>query len=292
MLLKDEEGWSGPWATLSSGTFWHRGNDDVWWFEFISLKIRPGASALDDHAKAKSVWIIESQNVLVKDCNFNQRKKQFTKFLDHNKIWRCGGWIQKADYVSFCAQHQILLHNSHNSHYIAGQTNPRKSHGGLKSTLIELRSWYWIVKGRNVIKRILSYVWRKAVHRSLFTPTAILSSPNLRPFAYTGGYFAGPLFVKSAKIDSSKAWIYLFTWYVTRAVHLILVTDLTTSTFLRSTKWFTARQGLPMRMIADNSRIFKAAAKVLKIIMDQPDIQWFLTGLHIHWCFNLPKAPR
>ena len=259
--------------------------------------IRPDASALDDRAKAEILWIIESQKVLVNDSNFSQWKKQFTLFLDHNKIWRCGGRIQNAD-VSFSAQHPILLHKSHTlTTLLVRQAHERVMHGGLKSTLTELRSRYWIVKGRNVIKRILSSC--KVCRRYEGKPYTAPFPPPLPsfrvhespPFTYTGVDFAGPLFVKPATGDSSKAWICLFTCCVTRAVHLDLIADLTTSAFLRSLKRFTARRGLPVRMLSDNGRTFKAAAKVLKTIMNHPDVQRFLIGLHIRWSFNLPRAP-
>ena len=67
--------------------------------------------------------------------------------LDHN-IWQCGGQIQNAD-VLFSAQHPILLHKSHTlTTMLVKQTHEGVMHGGLKPTLTELRSQYWICEGQ------------------------------------------------------------------------------------------------------------------------------------------------
>ena len=74
-------------------------------------------------------------------------------------------------------------------------------------------------------------------------------------------------------------------------VHLDLVGDLSTPTFLRCLKRFTARRGLPSKMISDNGRTFKAAAKVIESIVSHMEVQRYLSGLGVKWVFNLPKAP-
>ena len=52
-------------------------------------------------------------------------------------------------------------------------------------------------------------------------------------FVYTGVDFAGPLYVKSNGLTaSSKVWVCLYTCCMIRAVHLELVPDLTSQTFI------------------------------------------------------------
>lgn len=50
---------------------------------------------------------------------------------------------------------------------------------------------------------------------------------------------------------SSKTWICLYTCLVTRAVHLDLVSDMSTETFIRCLKIFAACRGLPRRFLSD-----------------------------------------
>ena len=73
-----------------------------------------------------------------------------------------------------------------------------------------------------------------------------------------------------------KVWICLYTCCVVRAIHLDLVPDLSTPTFLRSFRRFTARRGLPCKMRSDNAKTFRAASKCLREVM---------------WTLNVPKAP-
>ena len=54
---------------------------------------------------------------------------------------------------------------------------------------------------------------------------------------------------------SNKVWICLFTCSMTRAIHLNIVTDLSTETFLTCLKQFAARQGMPRKFVSDNGDI-------------------------------------
>jgi len=54
------------------------------------------------------------------------------------------------------------------------------------------------------------------------------------PFTHCGVDYAGPLYISVVKEpDSSKVWIYLLSCCVTCAVHLELVPDMSTQTFLK-----------------------------------------------------------
>ena len=52
--------------------------------------------------------------------------------------------------------------------------------------------------------------------------------------------------------------------YYYRAMHLDLVSDLSTTTFMRCFGRFTARQGTPIHMISENAKTFRSAAVMVK----------------------------
>ena len=107
------------------------------------------------------------------------------------------------------------------------------------------------------------------------------------PFTSTGFDFAGPLYVKAmGNSGSTKVWICLYTCCTVRAVHLNLVPDLTTSSFLRTLKRFAARRGLPSRIVSDNGKTFKAAAKAIQAIVNSREVQEHLTGLGTKRCLK------
>jgi len=121
-------------------------------------------------------------------------------------------------------------------------------HGGVKSNLTELRSRFWIVQGRQFVRKLLyeCVVCRRLEGRRHVAPPPP-SPPAFRvkeepPFAYVGVDFVGPLYVKSLNSVQQKVWIFLNTCCVTRAINLDIVPDLTANASLRSFRRFTARR--------------------------------------------------
>ena len=100
------------------------------------------------------------------------------------------------------------------------------------------------------------------------------------PFTSTGIDFAGPLFVKGSN-ESVKEWICLYTCCVVRVIHLDIVPNMSTQTFICSLKRFVARRGLPHMIVSDNGKTFKAAAKLLKAVMTHEDVQQHLAGVGV-----------
>ena len=89
---------------------------------------------------------------------------------------------------------------------------------------------------------------------------------------------------------SAKVWICFYTCCITRAIHLDVVPDMSTITFIRSLKRFCARRGLPRRFILDNGKTFKSAARIIYTIMAHRDVKQHLSEVEVAWNFNLEKA--
>ena len=93
----------------------------------------------------------------------------------------------------------------------------RVLHNGVKETLTEVWSKFWIVKGRVFVRMRIyqSVVCRRFEGRPLIGP---LPPPLLEfrvcwepPFSFTGVDFAGPLHVKSGSAATeNKVWICLY----------------------------------------------------------------------------------
>jgi hypothetical protein len=67
---------------------------------------------------------------------------------------------------------------------------------------------------------------------------------------------------------------------------------MTTTTFVRCLKRFSARRGLPRKIISDNAKTFKAAARLIKIIFNHKDIKDYLShvGLNGHSILRRPHG--
>ena len=265
--------------------------------KFIAIiKARGSVSAglsSKDVSDAEEFWIKSSQAALLQDVKFQVWKTQFGLYYD-NEIWRCGGMLRNAD-LDVCAKHPILLPSGHHfTMLVIRQSHEKVLHGGVKETLTELRSRFWVVKGRSVVKKLLHkcvicrMIDGKPYASSLPPPLPEFRVTQSPPFAFTGLDYAGPLYLKGTE---DKVWICLFTCCATRALHLDLVVDMTTEAFIRCFKRFVARRGIPRVIISDNSKTFKSADKVIAEILNRPDIGEFFAGVRVKWNFNLEKAP-
>ncbi|XP_077868241.1 uncharacterized protein LOC144358405, partial [Saccoglossus kowalevskii] len=113
------------------------------------------------------------------------------------------------------------------------------------------------------------------------------------PFSVCGIDYTGHLFVKDPISKSVvKTYICLFTCAITRAVHLELVPDLTTTTsFIQAFRRFSARRSTPKFIVSDNATTFVSAANELKTLMSDPAVQRYLTNHRINWEFALKRSP-
>ena len=179
------------------------------------------------------------------------------------------------------------------------QAHNQVFHDGIRETLNLIRERYWIVRGREAVKRILRkcVICRRYEGKSFPAPPAPQLPRdrvgNQPPFATTGVDFAGPLYAYLVKTsqDLEKVYVCLFTCGVTRAIHLELTVDLTSESFLQAFRRFASRRGLPCKMLSDNAKTFTASAREVKGIMRAPEIQQYLTDKQVEWEFIVEKAP-
>jgi hypothetical protein len=149
-------------------------------------------------------WIQESQRPLIQDLKFSVWKHQFNVILDEQQIWRCEGRMANSD-LAASAQRPILLHKEHYlTKLIVMNSHLRTLHGGVKDTLTDLQSAYWLIKGRQFIRQLIHRC--TICRKSEGMPYKGVAPPPLpryrvqrsRPFCYTGVDFAGPMYVRSS----------------------------------------------------------------------------------------------
>ena len=108
-----------------------------------------------------------------------------------------------------------------------------------------------------------------------------------RAFSIVGVDFARPVWLKEEnirKLLNKKCYLAVFICFVTRAVHLEIVMELTSKAFLATLDRFTARMGIPVEVFSDNgSNFIRAQAelkKMYQLAQDQSNaafIQWAST---------------
>ncbi|GFY35531.1 integrase catalytic domain-containing protein [Trichonephila clavipes] len=104
-------------------------------------------------------------------------------------------------------------------------------------------------------------------------------------FEVIGIDLAGPLFLKKGE----KVWVVLYTCAVYRAVHLELVTALSTNNILLSLRRCIARKGRPSIVYTNNGTNFRGAVREFKNL-DWIKIERETEIQRIKWKFNAPTA--
>lgn len=114
------------------------------------------------------------------------------------------------------------------------------------------------------------------------------------PFSHCGVDYFGPLFVK-AKNENRKVWVCLYTCLVTRAIHLELMSDMSTEQFLLGFRRLLSRHGKPKEILSDNVSQFKLTTdvieKVWRQILLENDVLTYAANEGIKWKFIVELAP-
>ena len=105
--------------------------------------------------EAERLWIIQSQSWLANDRHFDEWRRQFDLFHDEKGILRCGGRLTNSD-LQYATNHPIFLSKQTNlAVLITRQAHEKVLHNGAKDTLTEIRTKYWIVKGRSLVRSVV-----------------------------------------------------------------------------------------------------------------------------------------
>ena len=101
--------------------------------------------------RAETLWIKEVQM----GCITEAWKTQFTLFRDGAGVWRCDGRLGKSD-LPYHTRHPVLLPKNHYfSLLMVRRAHQRVAHSGVKDTLVEVRSSYWIPQGRAFVRQYI-----------------------------------------------------------------------------------------------------------------------------------------
>ena len=240
---------------------------------------REGPLTLEEIVEPEELWIRAAQRQLREGGNYQQLASKFGLHEDQKGVIRCKGRLEHSEIVHE-AKEPIILPKVHRLTVLQIQEcHDRVLHNDVRSTLAELRSRFWVPKGRQVVKRVISRcVPCKKIEGKSFTQPPTASLPEFRvrpapPFSKVGVDFAGPLFVKGEGLQMRKVYFALFTCCVTWAVHLELVEDLSVETFKQCLRRFVARRGIPALIVLDNAKTFKGTEKELRTLFRHPQVK-------------------
>ena len=241
------------------------------------------------YRQAEKLWIEHVQKEILKSDKYPQMKSSLGLYQDDEGMLRCRGRIGLSSLPHDTRLPILLPRGHHFTKLVILNCHDQVMNNGVAETLVQVPSKYWVVKGRQTMKNIISkcVVCKKLEGRPYgMPPTSQLLGFRLTDeFAFTniGIDFAGPVYVKDIyrKSDNmNNAYIVLYTCASSRAVHLDLVPRLTTEAFVRSFKRFIARRGIPSLVVSDNGSTFKSE-----------ELKKLLAEHNIDWKFNVALAP-
>ncbi|GFT27619.1 integrase catalytic domain-containing protein [Trichonephila clavipes] len=196
-------------------------------------------------------------------------------FLDDSGLLRVGGRLRNS-LIPRNKKHPMIILTNHNFTYIIiNHFHILYFHKGAEATLANIRNSFWISSSRNVVKKILRtcITCRKVSAKGSQQLMADLPAARVtacRVFSQVGIDYCGPFQLKTFSEKCRqirKAYICVFICFTVKAIHLEIVSDLTTEAFLAALKRFVARRGRPIEIHSDNGRNFVGANNELRKIL-------------------------
>lgn len=226
--------------------------------------------------------------------------------LDSDNILRVGGRLINANISLDMKTPVILSYQCNLSKLIVKNSHLNSLHGGIQLTLNLIRRKFWIISCKNLIKKVINQCIpcykQRATSVTPFMGNLPLFRVNpARAFRTSGVDYAGPVSLKlySGKCNRTcKAYICLFICTVTKAIHLELVSDLTSSAFIAAFRRFTARRGHCQDLWSDCGTNFVGASRELNVAFKNSksnvskEISELLANNNTNWHFIPPGSPH
>lgn len=222
-------------------------------------------------------------------------------------LLRVSGRLENADHLNYDQKHPIILPYGHPiSTLIVRHAHLSTLHGTQQQTLMLITQRYHIVSCKKIVKSVLNKCVRCFRFRCVSQSQLMGQLPKLRvspnrPFLNCGVDFAGPFDLKRFRgrcQSTTKGYFAIFVCFATKAVHLEVVTDLSTSAFVASYRRFIGRRGLVKNLHSDCGSNFIGAKTIITRSMAELETQWHeemakeLSVFQTSWHYNPPGTPH
>ncbi|XP_053964234.1 uncharacterized protein LOC128867164 [Anastrepha ludens] len=247
-----------------------------------------------------SEYKILKENKQLPSCN---HLLSLNPFIDDFGSLRVGGRLYNSN-LEFEAKHPRLLPKQHPVTSALIEFYHRKLlHAGPQSLLASIRQQFWPIGGRKTVSKIINKCLRcfRLKPRVLQQIMGQLPTDLVSPFNTTGVDYCGPLQYKceGGNRPPVKCYVCIFVCFSTKACHLELVQDLSTSSFIAALKRFISIRGKPSTIWSDNATNFLGAKNELeelrKLFADQNHNRAVAEACienQIDWKFIPPRSPH
>ena len=202
-------------------------------------------------------------------------------FMDSSGLLRVGGRDQNSK-LPYATQHPVILHSKHVLTKVVIQSEHlRLLHAGPTLLTASLGRRFHIVAGTKAIRSLTRgcTVCRHNAAKSQPQVLGQLPKERVTPdivFDKVGVDYAGPVFIKHGYVRKPivvKAYICVFVSLSVKAVHLELVSDLTSDAFIACLRRFISRRGKPSLIWSDHGTNFVGANRELQELVEFLELQ-------------------
>ncbi|XP_033761542.1 uncharacterized protein LOC117343309 [Pecten maximus] len=228
-------------------------------------------------------------------------------FLDSDGIMRVGGRLGQSCLPLEEAHPIIVSNKSSIAKLLVRHFHDKVKHQGRILTEGSIRSHgFWIIGAKRLISKVLhDCVPCKKLRGSVqlqkmadLPPDRLIPAP---PFTNVGVDAFGPWNIITRKTKggsaNSKRWAILFTCLGTRAVHIEVVEEMSTSSFINALRRLIAIRGNVKELRSDRGTNFVGAANVFKdmntvevVNVEDEPIKRYLKDADLVWKFNSPHS--
>ena len=209
-----------------------------------------------------------------KSVERNSHIQSLNPYLDENGVLRVGGRLSKANLSQDEKHPAIIPKHSHWAKLLIRHYHRKIQHMGRRSTLAAVReAGYWMINGASTVKAEIRNCVTCAKLRRPTESQMMGNLPKERleqspPFTHVGMDVFGPYLVKDRR-SIVKRYGLIFTCLYSRAVHIEMLDELSTDSFINALRCFTAIRGHVTTLYSDNATNFTGAKNLFNKELDR-----------------------
>lgn len=242
---------------------------------------------------ATNLLIKLAQTLLDKD-----QLKSLDPKVGEDGILRVGGRLGMSDQTAEIKHPAILPKTGHITKLIIDYHHRLTGHPGRGITMSAIREkGYWITGLSSAVSQVIHSCVSCKKLRGKIEVQKMADLPQVRtepapPFTYSGMDCFGPFLVKDRRKEIKRYGL-LFTCLTSRAVHIEMIDDLSTDSFLNAFRCLVAMRGDVKTLYSDQGTNFKGAqSELAKSISEITDTfhRSLATKFGCEFLFNTPSS--
>lgn len=274
-------------------------------FEFIIMRMKNSENVVVRLVQ-NEVFIDDMRNLLNrKTLSPSSNIASLSPFVDGFGVLRVGGRLQNST-LSFNQKHPMILPANHQiTTNIIRNAHELLLHGPENLTLSYLRNKFHVIRAsdrvRHLIQKCVMCIrYAKERNEQLMGSLPEDRVSTNRPFLNTGVDYAGPILTREKGRGKKvhKSYISLFICMATKAMHLEVVSELSSQAFLAAFRRFVNRRGYCQTLYSDNGTNFVGSKRILDLELRKAELQWKgelqpeFERMKTEWSFNPAAAPH